>query len=130
MIFDDKDDASMRQRILATLIEVDKVVPSRHVNQFSVVRTVNRKGHRTAVATFNDKWTQDPYYGDPRIRISIEIELPDNVTEEFSELVAELTEIEEIGERRAKEKRLEAAKARACAVQDEVALLERELGEG
>lgn len=95
-----KDDRAMRQRVLATLLEVDKAVQGRHVVEFEVVRTVNRKGYRHQ-RSFGE--AEGPYNGDPKTLVKVVVEVPDDVRPSFRTLVADVARIEADGIRAAKE---------------------------
>lgn len=117
------DDRRLRQRILTTVLEVDKAVQGRHVVEFKVERTVNRKGYRH-VQEFNKA---GPYAGQPKVLVTIIMEVPDDVRPSFKELTADITKIEADGIRAAKEGRLVQARAIAEKAQAEVERLQQEL---
>ncbi len=120
------DDRRMRQRVLDVMTELDKAVQGRHVVEFEVVRTVNRKGYRHELG-FND--TSSYLKVDPKTQIKVVFEVPDDVRPSVTALVADITKIEADGIRAAKEAKIAAARERAAAAQAEVERLERELNE-
>jgi hypothetical protein len=128
------DDRKMRQRVLKALLDIDHAVQSRHVREFEVVRTVNRKGCRYE----QDFTAVGQYSGDPKTLIRVVFEVPDDVRPDyhddarpdfFKSLVADITKIEADGIRAAKLAKLSEAKERAVAAQAEYDRLEQELGE-
>lgn len=127
MRFEDNtaDDRRMRQRVLTALLEVDKAVQGRHIQEFAVVRTVNRKGYRYEQG-FN---AQGQHSGDPKTLVKVIIEVPDDVRPSFKELVADITKIEADGIRAAKEAKVTQAREVAAKAQAEVERLEQELNE-
>lgn len=126
MKFEDStpDDREMRQRVLTEMLAVDRAVQRRHIREFSVVRTVNRKDYRHP-QKFN---SNGPYSrDDQRTLVTVIIEVPDDVTLPFKALVADIAKMEADGIRAVKEARLADAVARAEKAQEEVDRLREEL---
>jgi hypothetical protein len=123
MQFEDTADGAWRDRILQTLRNVNATVARRHVKEFAVVRTNDRKGYRDHRDFVNDS----PYQGDPMTLIRIEIEVPDDVTPSFRQLVDDVIEAEKLGKKAATRAKLAAAKDKAAAAQAEVDRLEKEM---
>jgi hypothetical protein len=123
---DSQDDRSMRQRVLGELAILDKDVSGEdHIRAFYVVRTVDRKGYRTPVPTFDDEVAAQ--YGEPMTQITVVYEVPDDVNLGLQALVTNIKETEERQLREAKEAQLEDAKLRAAAAQAEIDQLTKEL---
>lgn len=112
----DTDDA-MRERVLVQLTDIlarhgGVLSPQVEIKEFAVVRTNDRKGYRSERAYTN----ASPYQGSPKTLIRIEVEAPDDVTEEFRELVglviaAETTHLSEEQQARLLTAQLELAEA-------------------
>lgn len=118
------DDRRMRQRVLGVMTELDKAIQGRHVVEFEVVRTVNRKGYRHELG-----FTDSHHYSDPKVMVKVVFEVPDDVRPSFKQLVADVTKIEADGVRAAKEAKVSEARKRAADAQAEVERLEQELNE-
>lgn len=121
----DREDRSMRKRILHVMANIDTAMQGRHVKEFTVTRTTDCKGYRSE---HRGMVPSGPYATEsPMIRIRVEFEVPDDTVASLRDLVRDLTEIESVGIRAAKEAKLEAVRAARDAAQSEVDRLEQEL---